>query len=279
MTAAIAAGLVFALGLGLLMAAVRRPQPKTEPRSDYAGSLTGALPLTGALRRVSDGEQQNLRLSGITPQAYAIQRLAGLIGGAAAGLILSVLLLRRGPVGTAVITLLAVAVGWFLPMLGARDTARRARAELDQIIRVWIMLVAQQVSAGVDPSAAMLATAQLGQRPNWRLLYRFLLRAQQERRPVWEGLVDLVERYGIHSLAPIVSALGLAAQRGTRLSEAVLAAAETLWEDSNSRQREAADRWAQIIVVPATGVAIALAGILVYPPFTNLTGGGIVGGS
>lgn len=272
MTAAIAAGMAFAVGLGLLMAALRRPRHKTEQQPDYFE------PPTGLLRTVSDGEEQNLRLSGITPQAYAMQRLAGLIGGAAVGLILSVLL-GRGPVGTAVITLLAVAIGWFLPMLGARDTARRTRAELDQIIRVWIMLVAQQVAAGVDPSAAMMASAQIGQRPNWRLLHRFLLRAQQERRPVWEGLVDLVERYGIHSLAPIVSALGLAAQRGTRLAEAVLAAAETLWEDSNSRQREAAGRLAQVIVVPATGVALALAGILVYPPFTNLTGGGIVGGS
>lgn len=272
MTAAVAAGAVFALGLGLLAAALRRPRPKTEPRPDPAGSLLGLL------ARVNEGEQQNLRLSGITPQAYATQRLAGLVGGAAVGLILSVLL-HRGAVGTAVITLLAVAIGWFLPMIGARDTARRARNEIDGIIRVWVMLFAQQVSAGVDPPAAMLASAQLGRRPNWRLLHRFLVRAQQERRPVWEGLVDLVERYGIHSLVPIVSALGLAAQRGTRLSEAVLTAAETLWDDSNSRRREAASRWEQVIVVPATGVAIALAGILAYPPFTSLTGGGVLGGS
>ena len=87
-----------------------------------------------------------------------------------------------------------------------------------------------------------------------------------------------MERYGVHSLAPVVSALGLAAERGTRISEAVLVAADTLWRDTTSREREKAARRAQVIVLPATGVALALAGILVYPPFTSLTGGGGVGG-
>jgi len=50
-----------------------------------------------------------------------------------------------------------------------------------------------------------------------------------------------------------------------------------LWAEETSREREKAARRAQIIVLPATGVAIALAGILIYPPFTALTGGGIAG--
>ena len=124
----------------------------------------------------------------------------------------------------------------------------------------------------------MLSAAEEGRRNSWRLLHRFLLAAQNKRRPAWEGLVDIVERYGIHSLAPVVSALGLAAERGTRISEAVLVAADTLWRDTNARDRERAVRRAQIVVMPATGVALALAGILIYPPFTSLTGGGGVGG-
>lgn len=270
MTVAAASGVVFALGLGLLAAAFRPARPRTERRSGFAESLTDLLPA------IKEGEEQNLRLAGITPEAYAVQRFAGLVAGAAVGLILS-LLLGRGPVGTAVITLLMAAAGWYLPLIGARDTARRARAELDQVIRVWIVLVAQQVSAGASPSAAMLAGAQVGRRRSWMLLYRFLLAAQHERRPVWQGLDDIVKRYGLHSLAPIVSYLGLAAERGTRLSEAVVAAAQTLWDDTISNQREAASRRAQIIVLPATGVALALAGILVYPPFTTLTGSGVTG--
>ena len=207
-----------------------------------------------------------------------MQRIfAGAVGGLAAGAVLSTVQ-GRGPLGTAVFMVFVGAAGWLLPMLGTRDTAKKARAELDQVIRVWIALVAQQVSAGVDPAAAMLTAARAGRRPSWRLLHRFLLAAQQERRPAWEGLVDIVERYGIHSLSPVVSALGLAAERGTRLSEAVLVAADTLWRDTTSREREKAGRRAQIVMVPATGIALALAGILIYPPFQALTGGGLVTG-
>jgi len=176
-----------------------------------------------------------------------------------------------------VLCTLAGALGWFLPMFSVRDTARKLRAEIDQIVRMWVVLVAQQVTAGIEPAAAMLNAAQAGTRPGWRLLYRFLLGAQQERRGTWEGLRDLVERYGIRSLEIIVSSLGLAAGRGTRLSDAILGSAESLWKEHMARERETSSRRSQVVVVPATGVALALAGILVYPPFTSLSGGGIAG--
>lgn len=272
MTAAFVAGTMFVCGLGVLVAAFVPPRPlQTRAQSRFSESLLELLPT------LKEGEEQNLRLAGITPEAYATQRFIGLVAGLFVGLVGN-LLLGRGPVGTVLLLVAAVAVGWFLPMLGVRDTAKKARAELDQVIRVWIVLVAQQVSAGVDPSVAMLAAAQTGKRPSWKLLHRFLVAAQQERRAAWEGLLDIVERYGIHTLTPVVSALGLAAERGTRISEAVLVAAKTLWDDTNSRQREAAARRAQIVVLPATGIALALAGILVYPPFTSLTGGSGVSG-
>ena len=240
-------------------------------------SQTPGETLRDLLPTIKEGEEQNLRLAGVTPEAYSVQRVGGLGAGLAAGAALSVVL-GRGVVGTVLLVAAVGAGGWLLPMLGVRDTAKKAREEVDQVIRVWIALVAQQVSAGVDPSVAMLSASRSGSRSSWRLLHRFLLGAQQQRRPAWEGLVDIVERYGIHSLGPVVSALGLAAERGTRLSDAVLVAADTLWRDTTSREREKAARRAQIIVLPATGVALALAGILVYPPFTSLTGGSGVGG-
>lgn len=261
------AGLAFVAGLGLLAAAALVPRRRTERRRR---ALRESLP------RVREGEDQNLRLAGITPESYVTQRLVGLAAGLVGGLILS-LLLGRGPLGIALITLLTITAGWVLPLLGVRDTARKARAELDRVVRLWVVLVAQQVSAGVDPANAMLAAARAGDRPAWRLLYRFLLAAQQERRQPWEGLADLVERYGLYSVSSVISALGLASQRGTRLSDAVLNAADTLWKDTMSTEREKASRRSQIIVIPATGIALGLAAILIYPPLVSLTGGGVAG--
>ena len=261
------AGLVFAAGAVLVTIGIVGPPRRTGAQQTAGESLRDLLPT------IKEGEEQNLRLAGITPESYSVQRVGGVAGGLGAGLVLSVVL-GRGIVGTLLLAVAVGAGGWLLPMMGVRDTAKKAREEFDQVIRVWIALVAQQVSAGVDPAVAMLTAARVGGRNSWRILHRFLLAAQQERRPVWTGLVDLVERYGIHSLAPVVSALGLAADRGTRISDAVLVAADTLWRQTISLEREKAGRRAQIIVLPATAVALALAGILVYPPFTSLTGGG-----
>ncbi len=265
------AATAFAVGLGLIATAFVKRPARTEGKPLGFGHF-----LVGLLPNVKEKDEQNLRLVGVTPQAYATQRFVGLAGGLSLGLFFS-FLLGVGLVGALVTVILVTAVGWFLPLLGVRDTARRARVELDQVVRAWIVLVAQQVSAGANPSTAMLVSAQVGQLPSWRLLYRFLLVAQHERRPVWQGLDDMVSRYGLSNLNPIVSSLGLATERGTRLSEAVVAAAKTLWDDTISNQREVATRRSQLVVVPATGVALALAGILVYPPFTTLTGGGIGG--
>ncbi|WP_419554130.1 hypothetical protein [Candidatus Poriferisodalis sp.] len=265
---AVAAAAVFSVGIVLVAAAIagrRVPGPRVA-----ANAAARLLPEPG------EAAAQQLRLAGVRPRPYAVQRAAGLVGGLAVGAAMSRLWADTafGAVGLAA---LLGFVGWLLPRQGVRDTARKTRAELDQVIRQWIVLVAQQVTAGVEPAAAMLAAARAGSRPTWRLLHRHLLAAQHARRPAWEGLVDLVERYGLHNLAPAVAAFGLAAQRGTQVSDAVLVAADTLWRDTMQRERERAERRNQVIVLPATGVALALAAILVYPPFVSLTGGIIAG--
>ena len=267
----VSAALALCVGIAIVALGVKGPPARAERRRALGASVRDLLPT------IKEGEEQNLRLAGITPESYALQRFAGLIGGFAVGVLLSVVM-GRGPVGTVVFVVAVTATGWVLPLLGVRDTAKKARTEIDQVIRMWIALVAQQVTAGVEPTAAMLAAARMGERDSWALLHRFLLAAQQQRRPAWEGLVDLVERYGINTLAPVVSALGLSAERGTRLSEAVLVAADQLWRETTASEREKAQRRAQVIMVPATGIALALAGILVYPPFTSLTGGGSIAG-
>lgn len=269
MSAAIAAGLLFCGGITLLTAAVAGSRlGRSRPRA--ARLVTKMLP------RAREGEVQDLRLAGIVQQHYAIQRLIGLFAGITIGAVIAATWADDLLATLALSALLGFA-GWQLPRQGARDTARNARAELDHVIRLWIVLVAQQVTAGVEPASAMLTAAEAGTRPGWLLLHRHLLTAQNERRPAWEGLVELVERYGLHNHAPAVAAFGLAAERGTRISDAVLVAAESLWRDNLQREREAAERRNQIIVLPATGVALALAAILVYPPFVSLTGGIIVG--
>ena len=242
------------------------------------------LPAQGALALMQDRLPQprpsriaDLRLAGLTPGGYAVQRAAGLAGGTSVGITAAVLWTHTAITATVAAGLCA-AVGWMLPAQGVRDTAKRARAELEQVIRLWIVLAAQQVSAGAEPANAMIEAARAGQRPAWGLLHRHLLAAQNERRPAADGLAELIERYGLTSLSSAVGAFALAARRGTRMAGAVLATADNLWRDTIGREREKAERRNQIIVLPATAVALALAAILIYPPFVSLTGGIIATG-
>ncbi|WP_420626950.1 hypothetical protein [Candidatus Poriferisodalis sp.] len=269
MSTAIAAGLLFCCGIGMLVIAVAGVRWRRPAR-------VGTALAARVLPAPKEGETQDLLLAGIAAQHYAAQRLIGLLAGLVVGAAIAALWIDDLVAALVLAALLSLA-GWQLPRQGARDTARMVRTELDHVIRLWIVLVAQQVTAGVEPASAMLTASEAGSRPTWRLLHRYLISAQNERRPAWEGLVDLIDCYGLHNLAPAVAAFGLAAERGTRISDAVLVAAETLWNDNIQREREAAERRNQIIVLPATGVALALAAILVYPPFVSLTGGIIVG--
>lgn len=257
-------------GVGAAVAGVCGAWPES-PRAavrDGLARLVSAVPV---------GDVASLRLAGVTAGVYNAQRIAASLAGLAAGAVAA----RVAQTAAAPMVLWALAAGcggWVLPTMSVRDSARRGRGAFEEVVRVWIALTAQQVRAGADPAAAMLNAAEAGRGPQWRLLHAALLQAQHQRRPAWAGLGDVVERYGLQALASTVSALGLAAQRGTKITDAVLAAADSLWQESVSRERERAAKRSQLIVVPATGVALALAAILVYPPFTALTGSGLTTG-
>ena len=263
-TAATLAGTGFAGGLGLVAAALA-PRPARPPRA-------AAADIWSRLSEPRPDRAADLLLAGVTPRAHRVQRIAGLTGGLAAGALAAAWWTDTAAAAIAAVAVFASA-GWLAPRQGVRDAAKRARVELDQVVRLWIVLTAQQVAAGAEPANAMLSAAQAGRRPTWRLLHRHLRGAQNDRRPASDGLAALVERYRLTSLDQTVGAFGLAARRGTRTSDAVLAAADNLWRDTMQRERETAERRNQIIVLPATAVALALAAILIYPPFVSLTGG------
>ena len=263
--AAVLGGAVFACGAVLAVAAFI-PKPDRKPLRAASARLWGLF-LEPKPNRAAD-----LLLAGVTPQMYLAQRSAGLVAGLAAGAVAAAWWTSTTISAIGAVALFTLA-GWLVPYQGVRDAAKRARLELDQVVRLWIVLAAQQVAAGAEPANAMLTAAQAGRRPTWRLLHRHLLGAQNERRPASEGLSELTERYRLASLNQAVGAFGLAARRGTRMADAVLAAADNLWRDTMQRERETAERRNQIIVLPATAVALALAAILIYPPFVSLTGG------
>lgn len=259
------AGIAFAAGLLACAAAAlpRRRRLATASPGAWHGPATG---------RLSDGRTADLRLAGITPGTHlahqALAGAAGLVAGAGA----AVLWTSTAAAASACVAVCAAA-GWMAPAQAVRDAARQRRGDLRRAIDAWIALTAQQVDAGVEPAQAMLRAANANGTLAWRTLARRLRAAQNETRPAADGLADLAERYRLDGLDETLSALTLAARRGTRLAVAVQTAARNQWQRRIAAEREAAQRHNQIIALPATAIALALAAILIYPPLVSLTGG------
>ncbi|WP_419838602.1 hypothetical protein [Candidatus Poriferisodalis sp.] len=270
----LAAGLGFAAGAVLAGVALFAPSASASPQAPLRRSRLVAL-AGGSFgrRRAAD-----LRLCGIAPAVFAVQRAASTAAGVAAGSVAAALWTTT-VTSDAVALAAGAAAGWLLPAQSVRDTARQRRDDVHRAVNAWIVLTAQQVTAGAEPAAAMLASARANDTAPWQLLTRHLQSAQNRVRPAAEGLRELAERYRLDGVDQAVGALELAARRGTRLSDAVLAAAGVQWAHSVAAERETAQRHNQIIALPATAVALALAAILIYPPLVSLTGGIVASGT
>ena len=266
-----AAGIVFAIGIAVAATALRAPRM---PRRASVGMSSAAAFLTTRLGRRRSAD---LRLCGLAPAIFVARRIAAAAAGATAGAVAAALWTTTVPAAVVAVAV-PVAAGWLLPAQSVRDTARQRRGELHQTVNAWIVLTAQQVNAGAEPAAAMLNAAHANDTMPWQLLARHLRDAQNHARPAADGLKELAERYRLDGFDQALSALELAARRGTRLSDAVLAASDSQWAHSVAAEREAAQRHDQIIALPATAVALALAAILIYPPLVSLTGGIIATG-
>lgn len=222
-------------------------------------------------------ELQDIRMVGTTRERLTQQRFGfltlGLIGGFAIGAFwqgFSLMAFLLGIIGGF--------LGWIFPALSVRNKAKAKRIDAERVIRLWIVLAAQQVTAGMDPAPALLHASAIGTLPTWKLLRWYMLDAQFKHQPLWDGLRQLDRDYGLRILSPMVSALSLATDRGTRVSNALIAAGDLSWRAAIAAEEEAAARSEQIVILPSTLIGVGLAVALVYPPMSSLTQGLSVGG-
>ena len=265
LTTSVAAAGIFTVGALLAVWAAVGAPPL--PRGASRRTLTAA---TQPFRARSTRAQQNLRLAGVHEATFAIQRFAGLAGGVTAGVV-GVEVLGLGGVLYVLAIMFTALVGWIAPGLGTASTAKKRRVEMNEVVRIWAMLVVQQVRSGKDPARAMLDASAAGTRVSWRLLRRFLLAAHQDQRSLWEGLERLAAAYGVESLTAITAATALASEQGVPLGDAVTSVSEAAWAEGTARKREQAGRRDQLAILPATLVAVSLALFVIYPPFVSLT--------
>ncbi len=217
-------------------------------------------------------EMQDIRMAGTTKEKLTIQRFSFLVVGLIVGAVLGYFW-QGLSLAVFLLGLVGGLLGWILPALAVRNKAKSRRNDAERVIRLWIVLAAQQVTAGMDPAPALLHSSAIGTLPTWKLLRWYMLDAQFNHQPLWDGLRKLDRDYGLRILASMVSALSLATDRGTRVSNALIAAGDLSWRSAIAAEEEQAARSEQIVVMPSTLIGVSLAVALVYPPMSSLTSG------
>jgi tight adherence protein C len=134
------------------------------------------------------------------------------------------------PTGAAaVVAVAAGCVGAVLPRPALRVDADKRRSEMREVVAVICDLAAVVVAAGEDADGALIEAAGAGQ--GWAFdEVRRALAATTSRQGAWETLRGLGERLRVDELVTLAQNMGLAAQQGAKVRDALNAQARSLRE-------------------------------------------------
>jgi len=269
-SAGAAAGLLFGLGLVLVVAwgRARRPMSMVERIGPYVGvpgRASAARDATlgpGAVVRALRGRRSapvdadlaaRLRQAGVgsAPADYRLERLAWATVGAVAGLGLGAVMTTGGSTwaASAVLGATGAVAGWSGRDLHLRRAARRRRRRIEQALPTLADLVALAVSAGASPVQALEGAAAATGGP----LADEVDDAVADVRggePVDAALRSLAGRTGVRAVQRFVDGIIVALERGTPLTDVVRAQAQDVRADERRRLVETAGRKDVSMLIP-----------------------------
>ncbi|KQS54525.1 secretion system protein F [Geodermatophilus sp. Leaf369] len=277
------AGMVMALGLVLLVRAVRPAPPSlgaaleqlapgppgsrssSSPSTGAARSWWDVLPrsLVGALESRVGVSDADLSILGRTRTQLAVRKLTlaltGLMTPVLLGLALSLVdvwvpFAIPGAVGLA----LAVA-GWLLPSAEVREQAASARAEFRSNLESFLTLVAGERRARGSVEQALEEAAEISGSMPFVRMHRAIRRAALSGRKPWTDLRDLGAELDVAELRSLADIAAVAADGGS-VYNTLLASARTLRHAELSGARTAAneisERMARPLALLVTGLTL-----------------------
>lgn len=292
---AAAAGLLVALGLVLVVGALR-PAP---PALGAALAQLSAAPLAVAAVRVAPSTRErwrwlplraarlldahvgvaeaDLQILGLTRAALVARKCTYAVAGLAAPAVLGLLgLLLRAPTLVVVPAGMAVAlaaVGWLLPSQEARERAVVARVEFRSALAVYLALVAGERRARGSVEQALEEAAEVsGSVPFLRLRRAVRTAALAGRKP-WQDLRDLGEELGVPELRSCADIAAVAAD-GASVYGSLLASARTLRHAELSDARAEANQVSERMARPLSLLVLGLTTFVLVPFVLRLVGGG-----
>lgn len=288
MTVPLLLGLACGLGLWLTVVAARpRPVPLAQALADLhrtptttasvsTGPFTGRLlELLTVLGLQTPQREQQLALAGITPQAWARDKLIGAIGGLAVPLLVWAALTAFGihvPPTAGLLALAGAVAGWFLPDVKLNEQVTQRRKAFQYALSAYLDLVNVILAGGGGIETALVAAADAGDGWAFARLRHALHRAQRINQPLWTAFDDLGAELGVAELRDLASSIGLAGAQGARIRASLAVKADTLRSHQIAETEAAAEATTERMNLPTAVLLLGFLIFIVFPAVTAITG-------
>jgi len=274
--AAIAAGLLFGVGVTAVLWGLRPPLARLDRQVDAILAGQAAAVETPWRRwrdqlaaATPDLVRPDLALLGRTTQDFVVSRLLW----AAGGLVTTVLV--GGLVGSPPLLLPMAAIagavgGWVVSVQALHDRATKRRRTLALALASWTQMSALMIRAGIKDEQAMRRAAAAGDHWTFRLLTSAMDRAVANHTELWAGLDELGRQTDVAEIRQLASELRLTETAGGTPTDALLAHADALRKDELANQLSSAKaaKLKQDLVLGALGIILVL--YVIYPTVRTL---------
>lgn len=283
-------GLLFGIGLIVLLRGLHPPKPTlADQLTDFADPRAPEIELTESFNSVREelavkvltalkGEtiddlRADVAVSGIEFEALAVDKLNAGAGGAT---LVAALVTGLGIVsGFLTIILLALvggAIGYIIPSADLKAKATKRRIEFEETLNAFVSLVAVSMTGGGGLATAMSDTASVGSSWVFDTLRTTIEEAVLHGDSLWSAFDTLGRRLKLVGLIEFAGALSLAGNSGARVTDTLLARAESGRKRELSTLLGEAEKRSGSMGVPIGLMLLGWIGFLVYPAISGLTG-------
>ena len=288
MMAPLLLGLVCGVGLWVAAVALRPgPVPLAQAIADLHQPVATAAPASAGpvTRRLLDlltalgvrtpQREQQLALAGITPEAWARDKLIGTVGGLAVPLMVWAALTAIGiqvPPAAGLLALAGGVAGWLLPDLRLKEQVEQRRKAFQYALSAYLDLVNVILAGGGGIETALVAAADAGDGWAFARLRHALHRAQRINQPLWTAFDDLGAELGVNELRDLASSIGLAGAQGARIRASLAVKADTLRSHQIAETEAAAEATTERMNLPTAVLLLGFLIFIVFPAVTAITG-------
>lgn len=290
MTGMLLAGALVGLGLTVVVAGLRTPEPDLaaavarltapiDPRRVAAGATPQPTSVVqGAVSRAADRVANALRLdrhradlalTGTTPTRMAL----GVLGYGALGLVFPLLMTSiLALAGLSIPLVLPLAAGLalaaamaMLPEVDLRRRAGAARQQMRRTVCVYPELVALERAADAGAVESLERAAAIGQGPGFDHIRDALLRARLEGRTPWVQLSTLADELAVTELGDVADIMRLSGEDGAAVLPTLRARAASLRTSLLQADVAAANEASERMSIPVALLGVAFMVLLGFP--------------